>query len=78
MPKPKFILCLVGALSLAGLLTTPVSAQQKAKKITYEEAFKRCKAFIDTEKGGFANSTTNELARTSRGAACMRKFGYRL
>jgi hypothetical protein len=65
------------ALSLCALFatSTPAFAQ---KKITYAEAFKRCKAFMDKEKGGFAASTTNEQMRTARGASCMRKFGYKL
>jgi hypothetical protein len=79
MPKSKMVLYCAAALSIPALLvvTTPASAQKK-QKISYEEAFKRCKAFIDKEKGGLAHSTTNELTRTSRGAACMQKFGHRL
>ena len=70
----------IAVLSVCAALaaTVPASAQQKPKKISYEEAFKRCKAFIDKEKGGLAASTTNEQARTARGRACMQKFGHRL
>jgi hypothetical protein len=78
MPKSIVMLSVAAAFSIAAVLAVPASAQKTTKKISYEEAFKRCKAFIDKEKGGFANSTTNELARTSRGAACMQKFGHRL
>jgi hypothetical protein len=79
MPKSKLVLYCAAALSIPVLLvaTTPAPAQKK-QKISYEEAFKRCKTFIDKEKGGLAHSTTNELTRTSRGAACMRKFGHKL
>jgi hypothetical protein len=67
------------ALSLCGAIAMPITASAAPKrKISYEEAFKRCKAFIDKEKGGFASSTTNEQTRTRRGAACMQKFGYKL
>ena len=67
------------AASVCAVITVPSTASaQKKKQISYEEAFKRCKAFIDKEKGGFASSTTNEQTRTRRGAACMQKFGYKL
>lgn len=67
------------ALSLCAVLALPSNAvAQKQKKISYEEAFKRCKAFIDKEKGGLAHSTINEQTRKSRGAACMQKFGHKL
>lgn len=67
------------AASLCALLATPTTAlAQKQKKISYEEAFKRCKQFIDKEKGGVAASTTSQEVRKSRGAACMQKFGHKL
>lgn len=80
MPNSRRLYAAAIALSIGAALamTSAVSAQKQQKKISYEEAFKRCKAFIDKEKGGLAHSTTNELTRTSRGAACMRKFGHRL
>lgn len=59
-------------------LTVPASAQQKPKKISYEEAFKRCKAFMDKEKGSLGAGTTSDANKSTRGAACMRKFGHRL
>jgi len=75
--KPGII---VVALALcAPLVATPSAVAQKAeKKISYEEAFKRCKAFMDKETGGLAHSTINEQTRKARGAACMQKFGHRL
>lgn len=78
MPKSKAMLCVAAALLMSTLLVVPASAQKAQKKISYEEAFKRCKAFIDKEKGGLAHSTINEQTRTARGAACMRKLGHRL
>lgn len=65
-------------MTVTALLAMPTVASAQQKKISYEEAFKRCKAFLDKEKGGLASSTTNEQARTRRGAACMQKFGHRL
>lgn len=73
------------AVRLAGLaaftalaLTLPASAQQKTKKISYEEAFKRCKAFMDKEKGSLGAGTTADANKSTRGAACMKKFGHKL
>jgi hypothetical protein len=78
MPLPKPI-GLAITLSVCAAFAMPISASAAPKKkISYEEAFKRCKAFIDKEKGGLAHSTTNEQTRTARGAACMRKFGHKL
>jgi hypothetical protein len=65
------------ALSVCAAFAVPTVASAQ-KKISYEEAFKRCKKFLDTEKGGLAHSTTNEQTRKARGAACMQKFGHRL
>lgn len=68
------------ALSMATALALPGSAlaQTAQKKISYEEAFKRCKAFMDKEKGSLGAGTTSDANKTSRGAACMKKFGHRL
>ena len=75
------ILGITATLLTAGALlavTVPASAQQKQKKISYEEAFRRCKAFMDKEKGSLGAGTTSDANKSTRGAACMRKFGYRL
>jgi hypothetical protein len=75
------ILGIAATLLTAGALlavTVPASAQQKPKKISYEEAFRRCKAFMDKEKGSLGAGTTADANKSTRGAACMRKFGYRL
>jgi hypothetical protein len=72
------ILRVAFAALVCAAVTMPTAASAQKKKISYEEAFKRCKAFIDKEKGGFASSTTNEQTRTRRGAACMQKFGHKL
>ena len=68
------------ALSVGILIALPGTAlaQKAQKKISYEEAFKRCKAFMDKETGAMARTTTTTTERTARGAACMQKFGYRL
>jgi hypothetical protein len=68
---------IAAALAVSAVVAMPTVASAK-KRISYEQAFKRCKAYIDKEKGGLAHSTTNEATRFARGSACMRKFGYRI
>ena len=46
------------------------------KKISYEEAYKRCKAFLDKE--GSPGTGTQANVRYTRGSACMKKFGHKL
>jgi hypothetical protein len=65
------------ALSIAVVFALPGSALAQ-KKISYEEAFKRCKAFMDKEKGSLGAGTTSDANKSTRGAACMKKFGHRL
>lgn len=57
-----------GALGFAG----DASAATK-KKVTYEQAWKLCKAELDKEK---IPSTTTSNERYLRGGACMKKYGY--
>ena len=68
------------ALFVALVLTVSVSspAQTAPKKISYEEAFRRCKAFMDKEKGNLGAGTTSDANKSTRGASCMRRFGHRL
>ena len=63
----------------AGVTSLGENYVQKAqKKISYEEAFKRCKAFMDKEKGSLGAGTTSDANKSTRGAACMKKFGHKL
>ena len=68
------------AISVAIVLAQPGSAlaQTPQKKISYEEAFKRCKAFMDQEKGSLGAGTTSDANKATRGASCMKRFGHRL
>lgn len=70
-----FVTLLVAALATAFGFADNASAATK-KKLTYEEAYQRCKAFLDTE-GAWGTSTQANL-RYTRGGACMKKYGYRL
>ncbi len=76
MTKSK-ILQLAVALSICAAFAIPTIASAQ-KKISYEEAFKRCKAFMDKEKGSLGAGTTSDANKSTRGAACMKKFGHRL
>lgn len=52
------------------------TAASAAKKMSYEDAYTKCKAEI---AGNVAMSdTTTSAARYTAGAACMKKYGYRL
>jgi hypothetical protein len=62
---------LVGAFCLAD----SASAATK-KKLTYDEAYARCKSIMDKE--GTPGTSTQSNVRYTRGAACMKKYGYRL
>jgi hypothetical protein len=79
MPTFK-VLHLAVAMSVSMVLAVPGAALAQApqKKISYEEAFRRCKAFMDKEKGSLGAGTTADANKTTRGAACMKKFGHRL
>jgi hypothetical protein len=73
-------LCLVVALSTAIVFALPGAAlaQKTGKKLTYEQAFKRCKAFMDQERGSLGAGPTSDANKATRGASCMKRFGHRL
>ena len=67
------------ALSVCAAFAIPTAASaQKQKKISYEEAFRRCKAFMDKERGSLGAGTTSDANKATRGASCMKRFGHRL
>jgi hypothetical protein len=51
------------------------SAALGAKRISYAEAYRLCKAEVDAA-GAHAHWVSNE--RYHRGSACMHKYGHRL
>jgi hypothetical protein len=75
MLKSK-LLGVVIALSVAMLFaaTDITSAQQKAKKLTYEQAWAECKK----EVAVLGSDAVTSASRYTRGAACMKQHGYRL
>ena len=66
---------LSGALAAVIGLTDNASAATK-KKLTYEQAYARCKSIMDKE--GTPGTSTQSNVRYTRGAACMKKYGYKL
>jgi hypothetical protein len=57
----------------SGLADTAVA---KTKKLTYEQAWDACKKEMD--KMGVFGTSTQANERHTRGAACMKKHGYRI
>ena len=51
-------------------------ASAATKKLTYEEAWTKCKAIMDREKTPGTTTSSNE--RFVRGGACMKHYGYSL
>ena len=52
------------------------TAASAAKKMSYEDAFTKCKSEISANVP--MADTTTSAARYTAGAACMKKYGYRL
>jgi len=46
------------------------------KKLTYDEAYAKCKSIMDKE--GTPGTSTQANVRHTRGAACMKKYGHKL
>jgi len=57
----------------SGLADTAVA---KTKKLTYEQAWEACKKEMD--KMGIFGTSTQANERHTRGAGCMKKYGYRI
>lgn len=72
--KTKLFVTLA-AVALAAALgfTADASAATKKKKVTYEQAWKLCKAQLDKEQ---IPGTTTSNERYLRGGACMKNYGY--
>ena len=74
MIKSNFSIVALAALSVGILLgATEIAAAQKARKMTYEQAYEKCRGEIGP--GTDANAGPS---RYTRGSACMKKYGYRL
>jgi hypothetical protein len=73
--KGKVFATLLSA-GLALALGFADQASAAKKKLTYEQAYAKCKAIMDKE--GTPGTTTQSNVRYTRRAACMKKYGYRL
>jgi hypothetical protein len=75
MPRVRQIRRMV-ALSFAGVLVLAgVPDALAQKKLSYAEAFARCKADLDRT---FPSGSQSTAGRNSRGGACMKQFWYNL
>ena len=52
------------------------NAYAKTKKLTYEQAWDACKKEMD--KMGIFGTSTQANERHTRGAACMKRYGYKI
>jgi hypothetical protein len=66
----RLVVALPFAISLA--IAGPAAAQ-KAKKLSYEQAWAKCKAEVDRTIPG-----DQQINRATAGGSCMRSHGYRL
>jgi len=69
-----FVALLPAAFALA--LVSADNASAAKKKLTYDQAYAKCKAIMDKE--GTPGTSTQSNVRYTRGGACMKKYGYRL
>jgi hypothetical protein len=68
------VVLLVGAFVAApGLADSALAAK---KKLTYEQAWDACKKEMD--KMGIFGTSTQANERHTRGAACMKRYGYKI
>jgi hypothetical protein len=66
-----------GMLAAITMSAVAFSGAAEAKsKMSYEQAFGKCKAEIS--KNVPMSDTTTSAARYTAGSACMKKYGYRL
>ena len=70
----KSLIC-TGGIALAFALTSITGAEAQ-KKMTYQEAFAKCKQEIGASAPG--NESLSTAARHSAGGACMHKYGFRM
>jgi hypothetical protein len=68
----------VAILSVTALIAIAVShsAIAKVHKLSYEDAFAKCKQEIGAGAPGSESLSTSQ--RSTAGGACMKRYGYRL
>jgi hypothetical protein len=69
----------IGAMAVAFAVTAFVgmpAASAAPKKLTYEQAWAKCKQELDAK--GALGQMSSAVERSTMGGACMHKYGYRL
>jgi len=66
----------IALLAVGVAVTFGFADNASAKKLTYEQAYAKCKSIMDKE--GTPGTSTQSNVRYTRGSACMKKYGYRL
>jgi hypothetical protein len=74
MPRIRQI-CGMVVLSSAVLVLAGVPDASAQKKLSYEDAYGKCKAQLDRT---FPSGSTSTTGRNTAGAACMKQMGYQL
>jgi hypothetical protein len=74
--KNKLLVALLAVAVAAAIGFADNALAASKKKLTYEEAWQRCKAFLDKQGAWGTGLQANE--RYTRGGACMKKYGYRI
>ena len=69
-----FVTLLAGVFALA--FGSADNASAAKKKLTYDQAYAKCKSIMDKE--GTPGTSTQSNVRYTRGAACMKHYGYKL
>ena len=67
---PRLTIALAFTMSFA---LADAALAQKAKKLTYDQAWAKCKAEVDRTVPG-----DQQINRATAGGSCMRSYGYRL
>ena len=67
--------CGMVVLSSAVLVLSSVPDASAQKKLSYEDAYTKCKADLDRT---YPSGSTSTTGRNTRGAACMKINGYQL
>ena len=75
MTKTMLAVFSVVVIGAAFTMADTVSAASK-NKVSFERAWKLCKAELDRDK--IPNTTGQSNERYIRGGACMKKYGYEL
>lgn len=76
MPTGNRVIAILVTAALAVAFGLTDNASAAKKKLTYEEAYQRCKTVLDKE--GTPGTSTQANVRHTRGAACMKKYGHKL